>query len=118
MFTINERASHRMHHMRGGPFLILTLALALMLSVTPAAAVQLHLEQHNRRECSGQFDTTLALDNATLYAQVYAWMNQRDVADWTYSTLLPLNGTDTRCAVVSYKTSVRSPTFSATAKCC
>ena len=53
-------------------------------------------EQQNRRECSGQFDTALALDNATLYAQVYAWMNQHDVTDWTYSTELMLNTTDTR----------------------
>ena len=111
MFTINERASPHMHRMRGWPCLILALALALALNPTPAAAVDLHLEQHNRRECSGQFDAALALDNATLYAQVYSWMNQRDVSDWTYSTLLPLNDTDTRCAVVSYKTSVRSPTF-------
>ena len=102
---------------RDGPFppptlaLALTLALVLALNVTPAAAVDLHLEQYNRRECSGQFDTSLALDNATLYTQVYLWMHERDVTDWTYATLLPLNGTDTRCAVVSYKTFVQSPTF-------
>jgi hypothetical protein len=49
--------------------------------------------------------------NATRYAQVYEWMHHHEVTDWTYTTLLPLNGTDTRCAVVSYKTFVQSPTF-------
>jgi hypothetical protein len=57
-----------MHHRRGGSppplslglSLALALALALALNVTPAAAVDLHLEQHNRLECSGQFDTALA----------------------------------------------------------
>ena len=113
MFTINERASPHMHRMRGGPSLTLALALVLAITLkpTPAAAVDLHLEQHNRRGCSGQFDTALALDNATLYAQVYSWMNQRDVSDWTYSTHTLLNGTDTSCALVSYKTYVQSPTF-------
>ncbi len=104
MFTINERASQ---HMRGD----LVDVLTLILNVTLTGAVDLHLEQHNRRGCSGQFDTALALDNAALYAQVYAWMNQHDVADWTYSTHLLLNGTDTHCVLVSYKTFVESPTF-------
>ena len=89
----------------------LLAVLTLILSVTLASAVDLHLEQHNRRECSGQFDAAVALDNATLYSQVYSWMNQRDVVDWTYSTELMLNTTDTLCALVSYKTFVQSPTF-------
>jgi hypothetical protein len=89
----------------------LLAVLTLLLSVTLAGAVDLHLEQQNRRECSGQFDTALALDNATLYAQVYAWMNQHDVADWTYSAPPPPNATDAPCALVSYTTFVESPTF-------
>ena len=95
--------------MRGEPTLMRVLTL-LMLTLL-AGAVDLHLEQHNRRGCSGQFDTALALDNATLYAQVYAWMHQHDVSDWTYSTELLLNSSNTPCALVSYKTFVQSPTF-------
>jgi hypothetical protein len=108
MFTINERASQ---HMRGE----LLGALTLILSVTLSGAVDLHIysniEQQNLPGCPGPFDADLALDNATLYAQVYSWMNQQDVVDWTYATEEPLNGTGAPCVLVSYKTFVQSPTF-------
>jgi hypothetical protein len=94
---------------RAGP--LARSGLALLLAVSLVDATQLHLEQLNRRECGGQFDVDHALDNATIYAQVYAWMNQREVSDWTYARLVPANGTDARCAAVAYKTFVQSPTF-------
>jgi hypothetical protein len=94
---------------RAGP--LARSVLALLLAVSLADATQLHLEQLNHRECGGHFTADLALDNATLYSQVYAWMNQREVSDWTYAMLVPVNGTDTRCAAVAYKTFVQSPTF-------
>ncbi len=54
----------------------------------------------------------LALDNATLYQQVYAWMHEKDVEAWNYSRGVWLNGTaDAECARVSYTSFVESPTF-------
>jgi len=116
------------------------LSLILVLSIPLSAAVHIHLEQQNVRECPGAFDAASALDNATLYAQVYSWMHQRDVVDWDYNkaemrvdpangkpyTLLAFltyygeeegqrrwasAGNGTECAVVSYKTEVESPSI-------
>ena len=131
-FTINEGASQ---HMRGVPLSV----LVLVLGVTLSAALELHLEQQNVRECAAVgFDTASALDNATLYAQVYTWMHQKDVLDWRYNktemrtdpangeqyslhSFLTYYGEDegqrrwtaigngTDCALVSYNTEVESP---------
>ena len=120
--------------MRGVPLSV----LMLVLGVTLSAALELHLEQQNVRECPGGFDAAAALDNATLYAQVYTWMHQRDVLDWKYNRTEmrtdPANGgqyslpafltyygedegqrrwtaigNGTDCALVSYNTEVESP---------
>ena len=116
------------------------LSLVLVLSIPLSAAVHLHLEQQNVRECPGGFDTASALQNATLYAQVYSWMHQHDVVDWNYTykemRVDPTNnkryplisfltyygdeegqsrwtaaGNGTDCALVSYKTEVESPSI-------
>jgi hypothetical protein len=87
------------------------LSLILVLLIPLSGAVEIHMEQQNVPKCPGGFDVASSLTNATLYAQVYAWMNQHDVTDWTYSPELMLNTSDTRCVLVSYKTFVESPTF-------
>lgn len=93
--------------MRG--FVLAALVLAC------AAAADLHFEQENGREAScagGDFDVGRALENATLYQQVFEWMHEKDVADWNYSRGVRMNGTVERdCALVSYTTYVESPTF-------
>ena len=89
------------------------LILAALLAC--AAAGELHFAQENAREGScegGDFEVGLALENATLYGQVYEWMHGKDVAGWNYSRGVRLNGTaDAGCALVSYTTFVESPTF-------
>lgn len=116
------------------------LGLILVLSIPLSAAVHLHLEQQNVRECPGGFDAVSALHNATLYAQVYSWMHQHEVIDWNYTQNEmredPTNGkryplaafltyygeeegqrrwaaagNGTVCALVSYKTEVESPSI-------
>ena len=93
-----------------------TLILALALG--PVAAVELHLEReisHQgtcRTALTGPFEADLAVDNATLYQQVYAWMHEKDVRDWNFSTQDTVNGTEPGvCALVSYKTYLSSPSF-------
>jgi hypothetical protein len=85
----------------------------LVLAISAASAFELHFEQHNARYATckgGDFDTDLALRNDTLYQQVYKWMHEQDVQDWTYET--KANDTEpSSCALVSYKTLVASPTF-------
>ena len=89
------------------------LILAALLAC--AAAGELHFAQENAREGScegGDFEVGLALENATLYGQVYEWMHGKDVAGWNYSRGVRLNGTtDTGYALVSYTTFVEAPTF-------
>lgn len=116
------------------------LSLMLVLSIPLSGAVELHLEQQNVPKCPGGFDAASALTNATLYAQVYSWMHERDVLDWNYSQQeLRVDPTDgkryslleyltyygedegqrrwtaarngTDCARVSYKTEVESPSI-------
>lgn len=131
-FTINEAGFQHM--------LCKLLSLVLVLSIPLSRAVHLHLEQQNLRECPGGFDTDSALQNATLYAQVYTWMHNHDVVDWNYAyqemRVDPTNakryplisfltyygedegqrrwtaaGNGTDCALVSYKTEVESPSI-------
>ena len=83
------------------------LCLILVLLIPLSGAVKIHLEQQNVRDCPAGFDAAAVLRNATLYSQVYDWMHQRDVTDWSYTTFL--NATD--CALVSYKTEVESPSI-------
>ena len=91
------------------------VSLILVLAISAVSAFELHFEQHNARYATckgGDFDTDLALRNDTLYQQVYQWMHQQDVQDWTYATETKTNDTEPRtCALVSYKTLVASPTF-------
>jgi hypothetical protein len=93
-------------------YFILTLALGAV------AAVEIHVERaisHEsacRATSAGPFEADLAVDNATLFQQVYAWMHQKDVRDWEYSSQASVNGTEPGvCALVSYKTYVASPSF-------
>ena len=81
------------------------LSLMLVLSLPLSGALEIHLEQQNVPKCPGGFDAASALTNATLYAQVYSWMHQQDVLDWTYAP----SPNATRCVRVSYKTEVESP---------
>jgi hypothetical protein len=91
------------------------VSLILVLSLSAVSAFELHFEQQNTRYATckgGDFDTDLALRNDTLYQQVYQWMHQQDVQDWTYATKNRSNDTEpSTCALVSYKTLVASPTF-------
>jgi len=88
------------------------LILAALLACV--AAADLHFEQENALDATcggGEFDVGVALENATLYQQVYAWMHEKDVEGWNYSRGAGLNGTAGRdCAHVSYTTYVESPT--------
>ena len=106
--TINEGGGCGM---RG----LLLTALLLACCARSAGAAELHFEQENAREGAcpgGDFDVGLALENATLYQQVYVWMHEKDVEDWNYSRGVRFNGTaDADCALVSYTTFVESPTF-------
>ena len=92
--------------------------LMLALALSAVAAVEVHVEREVSRDsaCSaasaGPFEAGLAVDNATLYQQVYTWMHERDVRDWNYSTGPSVNGTEPGvCALVSYKTYLSSPSF-------
>lgn len=92
------------------------VSLIFILAITTVSAFEVHYEQKNSRQetCkgAGDFDADLALQNYTLYNQVYKWMHQQDVHDWSYSTHNKSNGTEQiPCALVSYKTLVASPTF-------
>lgn len=92
-------------------------SLVLVSALSTIAAFDQTFEQHNSPEASckstgGVFDIHRALDNSTLYEQVFLWMHQRDVSDWNYSTEDKYNGTtQMHCVLVSYKTLVASPTF-------
>ena len=53
-----------------------------------------------------------ALDNRTLYEQVFQWMHEKDVENWNYSRAVRHNGnTEIECATVTYDTFIDSPTF-------
>ena len=98
--------------MRG---LLVYVFLTLLLG---AAAVEIHMQGEFSHESvchaasAGPFEADLAVHNATLYQQVYAWMHQRDVRDWEYSSQPSVNGTEPGvCALVAYKTYVASPSF-------
>jgi hypothetical protein len=87
--------------------------LVLLFFVGSSSAFDLHYEQENSRGgCVGGYDVGVALDNSTLYEQVFQWMHKKDVVDWNYSTEVRFNGTtDLQCVVISYKTMVEAPTF-------
>jgi hypothetical protein len=89
------------------------LILAALLACV--AGTDLHFEQENALDAScggGEFDVGRALDNATLYQQVYVWMHKKDVEGWNYSRGVRLNGTaGAECALVSYTTYVEAPSF-------
>ena len=92
--------------------------LILALALGAVAAVEVHVEREVSRESTcregsaGHFDAGLAVNNATLYQQVYTWMHEKDVSDWNYSTEASVRGNEQGlCARVSYKTFVASPTF-------
>jgi hypothetical protein len=93
------------------------VSLVLVATLSTITAFDVTFEQHNSREASckrtgGVFDIHKALDNSTLYEQVFQWMHERDVEHWNYSTEDKYNATtDMRCVLVSYKTLVASPTF-------
>jgi hypothetical protein len=91
--------------------------LVLLSALSTISAFDVTFEQHNSREAScrrtaGAFDLQKALDNSTLYDQVFHWMHERDVEYWNYSVQDKNSATpDLRCVTVSYKTFVASPTF-------
>jgi len=91
--------------------------LVLLSALSTISAFDVTFEQHNSREAScrrtaGAFDLQKALDNSTLYEQVFHWMHERDVEYWNYSVQDKNSATpDLRCVTVSYKTFVASPTF-------
>lgn len=89
------------------------LILAALLACVAGADVRFAQENGRDGFCSGgDFDVGPALENATLYQQVYEWMHEKDVDGWNYSRGVGLNGTaGTDCALVSYTTYVESPTF-------
>ena len=101
--------------MRGTYFTLLSLVLVATLPTI--AAVDQTFEQQSAPEDSckntgGGFDLHQALENSTLYEQIFQWMHQRDVNDWNYSTEDKYNGTtQMNCVLVSYKTFVASPSF-------
>lgn len=88
------------------------VSLVLVASLGTIAAFDQTFEQQNS-PCKGSvFDIHRALENSTLYEQVFQWMHQRDVNGWNYSTEDKSNGTtDMHCVLVSYHTFVDSPTF-------
>jgi hypothetical protein len=93
------------------------VSLVLVATLSTITAFDVKFEQNNSREASckktgGGFDLQKALDNSTLYDQVFQWMHQRDVEQWNYSIQNKYDATsDMHCVLVSYKTFVASPTI-------
>jgi hypothetical protein len=98
--------------MRG---ILVSLVLVATLSTITAFDMTVHQQNSHEVSChrkGGEFDMRQALDNSTLYEQVFQWMHQRDVEHWNYSTEDKYNGTtEMHCVLVSYNTLVASPTF-------
>ena len=87
--------------------------LVLFFVAGSSSAFDLKYEQVNSRdECFGAYDMHGALDNRTLYEQVFQWMHEKNVVDWNYSSEVRSHGAaDMQCAAVSYKTLVHMPTI-------
>ena len=105
VYSINETVLCVMRGMLG------TLVI-LVCGVVSISAIDVHFEQENTRGCVAGFDVRGALDNSTLYEQVFKWMHERDVLDWNYSTEVRLDGAEEKqCVLISYKTVVHAPMF-------
>jgi hypothetical protein len=93
------------------------IPLILTLALRAAASTEVHYEYNIAHDTAchdglaGPFDVDRVLQNATLYQQVYRWMHDKDVLDWTFSADANVTDEPGRCTRVSYKAFVESPSF-------
>ena len=109
---IYESASEGMHGLRAACVLLAVLAM-----LSPALGDGVSFLDVNA--CDGTLALGGAMDNAVLYDQVFNWMHQKKISNWTYKGVpatgslrahfaLPENETLV-CAEVSYKADLELP---------